>query len=182
MSDLILGKKPIEAKQVKEEEGGDNALYKFSYSQYVKDELSKSMGSESKIPGLPADLLGQSSVSGSQVAEKAVRLLLPLTRLLVFVLFVGLLYSWNLALFRFGDFQMIDYAEEKCSEVNRFDFRHDAWQEEIITSNMNNLKAKYQSDKNQENVKHKIEKLQSILNKRQTQGSEDETQSFHSSN
>lgn len=173
MSDVILGKKPVESKKVTEEDASDNALYRFSYSQYVKDELNKSMANESKIQGMPSDLFSQSTISMSKITDLGIKALRPVLRVLLFVIFLSLLYSWNLKLFSFGDFQVINYSEEKCTELNRFDFSSEAWQEEIITSNMNNLKAKYQSDKQQGEVKNKLERLQSILSSKMTSSSQD---------
>lgn len=158
-----MGKKPFEAKKVTEEDASDNPLYRYSYSQYVKDELNKSMMNDSKIPGISSKIFSQSSISNSKITETSKKVLLPMIRVLMFVLLLILLYSWNLKFFGFGDFQMINYAEEKCTELNRFDYSAEAWKEEMISSNMNNLKAKYVSDRQQEQVRLKVDKLQSIL-------------------
>lgn len=173
MDDDVLGRKVIQPKQVKEETA-ENPLYKFSYSQYVKDELNKSISSDSKIPGLEFSALNKSSFSASatRVAELSRRAIMPVIRVLVFAVLLVVLYGWNIKFFRFGDFQTINYAEERCSEVNRFDFSADTWQEELTISNMNNLKAKYQFDKHHDQVKLKIEKLQSILDRKSFLASE----------
>jgi hypothetical protein len=162
MSEFEIGKKPFEPKKVVEEE--ENPLYRFSYSQQVKDELNRSIGNESKIQGMSADIFAQSSTASStSFVQPVIKGLKHVLRGLIFVLLLFLMYNWNLKFFNFGDFQIINYSEEKCTELNRFDFSAEAWKEEVSSSNMNNLKAKYQSERIPDALKEKVGKLQAIL-------------------
>jgi hypothetical protein len=134
----------VKARKVVEEQ---NPFYAFG--EQVKAELMDSGRVDaSKIQPMNTSLFTGSQESKKDQIVNAVKGYVKIgTRLLVFILLVLMLYSWNLKLFNLGDFQKISTRDENCSVINRFDFTALSWHEELTTNNMQNLEAQEKSRK-----------------------------------
>ena len=147
-SSTVESKRTFSPKQVVEEESqGDQYAHFATMAKKELFDKSQVQGMANSIfkidPPKSPKLQRVSSEHLFHIGRESARFII---RIIIFAVLVAILLVWNARLIELGDQIKVNYQDEKCSVINRFDYSDNSWLEELKKLQQNNVNIQLKNE------------------------------------